>query len=253
MRGDGFQTQKRKSWVSGQVRAERVLADAITIDGRKERIWKFCSETNVWTRWRCRRCGNNIPTGLQGKHKQAVYAKNEGWCSGSSSSSGGEEGKSQDQDEEIEKLRAHVELLRKQQRVGKRPEVQGEPTRRGSDVDEGCRMEIEKGTASLKLLGAQGRICKNSCETSISSPLWSRRLGSPRKRSLCVCCNCSKESGQTFCLSTRRCRRGHSSCKVCTRRSITLGRPVHVKTNCKESVRIWRTCRHVSRLCRRIR
>ena len=90
----------------------------------------------MWTRWRCRRCGNDIPTGLQGKHKQAVYAKNEGWCSGSSSSSGGEEGKSQDQDEEIEKLRAHVELLRKQLRVGKRPEVQGEPTRRGSDVDE---------------------------------------------------------------------------------------------------------------------
>ena len=93
-------------------------------------------KTNVWTRWRCRRCGNNIPTGLQGKHKQAVYAKNEGWCSGSSSSSGGEEGKSQDQDEEIEKMRAHVELLRKQQRVGKRPKVQGEPTRRGSDADE---------------------------------------------------------------------------------------------------------------------
>ena len=44
-----------KSWVSGQVRAERDLADAITVDGRKEWICKFCSETNVWTRWRCRR------------------------------------------------------------------------------------------------------------------------------------------------------------------------------------------------------
>ena len=30
--------------------AERVLADAITIDGRKEWTCKFCSETNVWTR-----------------------------------------------------------------------------------------------------------------------------------------------------------------------------------------------------------
>ena len=49
--GDGFQTQKKKkSWVSGQVRAERVLADATTIDGRKECTCKFCSETNVWTR-----------------------------------------------------------------------------------------------------------------------------------------------------------------------------------------------------------
>ena len=32
----GFQTQKNKSWVSGQVRTERVLAEAITIDGRRE-------------------------------------------------------------------------------------------------------------------------------------------------------------------------------------------------------------------------
>ena len=74
MGGDGFQTQKKKSWVSGQVRAERVLADAITVDDRKEWICKFCTETNVWTRWRCRRCGNNITTGLQGKH-----AKNKEW------------------------------------------------------------------------------------------------------------------------------------------------------------------------------
>ena len=36
MRSDGFQTQKKQSWVSGQVRTERVLAEAITIDGRKE-------------------------------------------------------------------------------------------------------------------------------------------------------------------------------------------------------------------------
>ena len=34
-----FQTQKkRKSWTPGQVRVEKVLADAITIDGRKEWI-----------------------------------------------------------------------------------------------------------------------------------------------------------------------------------------------------------------------
>ena len=39
MGGDGFQTQ-RKSWVSGQIRAEKVLADAITNDGRKEWVPK---------------------------------------------------------------------------------------------------------------------------------------------------------------------------------------------------------------------
>ena len=75
MGGDGFQTQKRTSWIPGQVRAERVLADAITIDGRKEWICKFCSETGVWTWRRCRRCYPNILAGLQGKYRQAVSAK----------------------------------------------------------------------------------------------------------------------------------------------------------------------------------
>ena len=36
MGGDCFQTHEKKSWVSGQVRVERVLADAITIDDRKD-------------------------------------------------------------------------------------------------------------------------------------------------------------------------------------------------------------------------
>ena len=128
MGGDVFQTQ-RKSWVPGQIRAEKVLADAITIDGRKEWICKFCSETNVWTRWRCRRCCSNIPAGSLGKHKQAIFAKNKGWHSGSSSSSGGEERKPRDQEEELKKLRALVELLRKQQGMEKDPETQREPTR----------------------------------------------------------------------------------------------------------------------------
>ena len=33
---------ERKSWIPGHVRAEKVLTDAITIDGRKEWICKFC-------------------------------------------------------------------------------------------------------------------------------------------------------------------------------------------------------------------
>ena len=41
-----------------------MLANALSIDGRKEWTCKFCSESNVWTRWRCRRCYNNIPAGL---------------------------------------------------------------------------------------------------------------------------------------------------------------------------------------------
>ena len=39
MRSDGILAQKIKSWLSGQVRAERFLAEVITIDGRME--WTF--------------------------------------------------------------------------------------------------------------------------------------------------------------------------------------------------------------------
>ena len=34
----------------------RSLAKAVTIDGRIEWYCRFCSETNVWTRSKCRRC-----------------------------------------------------------------------------------------------------------------------------------------------------------------------------------------------------
>ena len=71
--------QKRGSWIHGKERAERILANAILIDGRKEWICKFCSESNVWTRWRCRRCYSDIPAGLRGKYKQAIAAKSGEW------------------------------------------------------------------------------------------------------------------------------------------------------------------------------
>ena len=68
--GDGWQTQRRKGWLSGQLRAKKIHAGAVTIDGRKEWYCCFCPETNVWTRWRCRRCYTSIPSVLQGKHRQ---------------------------------------------------------------------------------------------------------------------------------------------------------------------------------------
>ena len=66
MVSDGFRTQKKVSWIPGKERSERVLASAISIDGRKEWTCKFCSESDVWTRWRCRRCCFDIPAGLRG-------------------------------------------------------------------------------------------------------------------------------------------------------------------------------------------
>ena len=79
MVSDGLQAQKRSSWILGKERAERVLANAISIDGRKEWMCKFCSESNVWTRWRCRRCCHNILATLYGKYRQAVAATSGEW------------------------------------------------------------------------------------------------------------------------------------------------------------------------------
>ena len=45
------------------------------IDDRKEWCCCLCSETNVWTRSRCRRCQTNIPSVLQDQHMQAVSTK----------------------------------------------------------------------------------------------------------------------------------------------------------------------------------
>ena len=59
---------------------------------------------------------------------------------------GGEEWKSQDQQEEIKRLCAQVELPSKPQGAGKCLEERGEPARRGSGLEEGCRMEFQQET-----------------------------------------------------------------------------------------------------------
>ena len=87
---DGFQAQKRKGYVAGHVRKEELLASAITIDGRKEWFYRFCSETNVWTRPTCRRCQTGIPSVLQAKHMQAMSTKS-GRCWSASSPLGDRE------------------------------------------------------------------------------------------------------------------------------------------------------------------
>ena len=88
--------------------------------------------------------------------------KNTGWSSGSSSSRGGEERKARDQEEEIKKLRAQLELLRKQQKMDKGSETQGEPTRRGSGLEEDCKMEVAEEIDSKKKFDEQ----KKKAETA---------------------------------------------------------------------------------------
>ena len=66
--GQRWLSNAEKKFVDpGQGTCGKVLADVITIDGRKEWICKFCSESNVWLRRRRRRCYSNIPAGLR-KH-----------------------------------------------------------------------------------------------------------------------------------------------------------------------------------------
>ena len=61
------------------------------------------------------------------------------------------------QEEETKKLRAQVELLRKQQRVEKGLEAQGEPTRRGRGLEEDCKMEVDEEVDCKKKLDEQRR------------------------------------------------------------------------------------------------
>ena len=82
----GFK-HRRGSWIPGKERAEKVLASAVSIDGRKE--------------WTCRRCYRDIPAGLRGEYMQAIVARNGEWSTGSSTSSGEEERRNKSLEAEI--------------------------------------------------------------------------------------------------------------------------------------------------------
>ena len=102
---DGFQTQKNKSWVSGQVRVERVLAEAITIDGRKGLTCKFVAgDVIITSRCRC-----------TGKYKQAIAAKSGDWSTGSSGSSGEEEREARSLEAENKELGARIDAMGKKE------------------------------------------------------------------------------------------------------------------------------------------
>ena len=99
----------------------RFEADAITVDARKVRICKLCSKTQ---------CADSLALHapqLVCKENTRKLSLRRTKCgiSGSSSSST-EERKPCDQEEELKRLRAKVELLRKPQRWSKGPETQGE-------------------------------------------------------------------------------------------------------------------------------
>ena len=78
---EGWQTQKQRRWMAGQAWMEELLAEAVTIDGRRE--W-YCSRRRMCGEGRM--CQTNIPSVLQGKYRQAVSTKAGRSCSDSSSS-----------------------------------------------------------------------------------------------------------------------------------------------------------------------
>ena len=103
----GFQAQKRGSWIPGKERAERVSANAISIDGRKEWTCKFCSESNA--------------------------AKSGEWSAGSSTSSGEEDRKARSLEAENKELRARIDGLEKKEGVQGGPTI---PSRKEGDSED---------------------------------------------------------------------------------------------------------------------
>ena len=93
----------------------------------------------MWTRWRCRRCYNNIPPRLRGKYRQAVAAKSGEGSTGSSTSSGEEDKK----DAEIKELLAQIELYRKQT-GGEEQGGQGLPPRRETGLIEASVQRVQR-------------------------------------------------------------------------------------------------------------
>ena len=140
----------------GKREAEIVLAGVIAIDGRKEWIGKFCSESNVWKRWRCRRCYNYIPAGLCGNHRQAVAARTVERSTGSSTSSGEEDRKAKSQEAEIKELRAELEHYEKKDGEGAQKGARPS-TRRESGMEGEWRMDVEDEIESRKKLDEQRR------------------------------------------------------------------------------------------------
>ena len=179
--------------MAGQVRIEELLAKAVTIDGRKEWYCRFCSETNVWTRSKCRSCQTNIPSVLHGRHQQAVSTKagRSGW-------------------------RVRRQSVGAQSRLGKKQNYGSCAKKaRGSRKKEGNRRRREKWKCMTK---------------SIATTNWKDML--KRLQNIDECPDMPQAAKDVFketwqqerqdieqrrmisCRSIKRCRRGHKSCRA---------------------------------------
>ena len=180
-----------------------VLADAITVDGRKEWICKFCSGSNVWTRamflQHPGRAVGKIEAGDFGENWRVVhrFVVIE-WRRGQEVQSSGAESK---------ELQAQVEQLRRQQRGEPGQEGRGDPARRESGLEEDWNMDIEEEVENKKKLDEHWRRLQKQprdlgkCTCMPTFKAGSKKRGSWR-------CSTFSKSGMISFRSTRECRRG---------------------------------------------
>ena len=142
--GEGWQTQRRRGSLSGQLRADKILAEAITIDGRKNGIVAFACGRDG----RAGGAPQTFPARLQVKKRQLVSARN-GGCSSGSSSSGGKNKKHQDPEAEVRELREELKRFKNaEKKQGVQCELAGEEGR----FEEEGRMEVDEEAESKKKL-----------------------------------------------------------------------------------------------------
>ena len=180
--------KKRKSWIPGQIRAEKVLADAIAIDGRKEWICKLCSETKVWTRWRCS-VGEN-----QGLVIRIVIL--EWW-------------RRKDPETRLRKLKGCERMLNSSGGSGewrKWQGVQGESKRRESGLEEDWKMQVDAEVDKKKKLEQRKRLQKQHREIE-KCPDMDQKFREGRKRNGRKTCKRLSRGGTSFC-NIKRCRKG---------------------------------------------
>ena len=150
---DVYQTLKRKEYMAGEVREDKLLADAVVIDGWKEWYSRFSSETNVWSRVMCRRCKTDCPPGSHGQPWQALSTRNEHNLSASSSSCGGGDHiwvytAQWAKEAESWELRHKVTNMENER---KKPLVQFEEQEEDAKSEENGKMEVDEETHSRKM------------------------------------------------------------------------------------------------------
>ena len=147
------------------------------IDVRKEWICKFCSETNVWTRWRCRRCHHNIPSGLEGKYRRAVSTNMGRSSSGSSC---------------LEIRRQQSEICRRKliQLVRQQKVERGRARKANTHAEKVDSKEVDEEDEREKKLDEQRKGCKNNCVGLTSSQILRKLHRYCRTRTQWLCGKC---------------------------------------------------------------